>query len=121
MARSVRPSVDTTVASRSRRSSARLSVGLLGPLSVTVDGREVAISGARRRDVLIRLALNEGRPLESGRLLEGDVPAGAANSLQAHVGYLRRQLGAGCGLGRQDRVTADRVDRLVGCEIVRRG
>ena len=26
-----------------------------------------------------------------------------------------------CGTGRRDRVTADRVDRLVGCEIVRRG
>ena len=26
-----------------------------------------------------------------------------------------------CGTGRQDRVTADRLDRLVGCEIVRRG
>jgi Ca2+-binding RTX toxin-like protein len=25
-----------------------------------------------------------------------------------------------CGLGRQDRVTADRLDRLVGCEIVGR-
>ena len=76
----------------------QLAVGLLGPLSVTVGGREVVISGARRRDVLIRLVLNEGRPMESGRLLEsvweGDAPAGAANSLQAHVGYLRRQLGA---------------------------
>ncbi len=77
----------------------RLSVGVLGPLSVTVGSREVTISGARRRDVLIRLVLNDGRPLESGRLLEsvweGDAPAGAANSLQAHVGYLRRQLGGG--------------------------
>ena len=26
-----------------------------------------------------------------------------------------------CGPGRRDRVTADRVDRVVGCEIVRRG
>jgi predicted ATPase/DNA-binding SARP family transcriptional activator len=79
--------------------SSGLSVGLLGPLWVTVGGREIVINGARRRDVLIRLALNEGRPLDSGRLLEsvweGDAPAGAANSLQAHVGYLRRQLGGG--------------------------
>ena len=79
-------------------SDERLSVGLLGPLAVTVGGREVVISGARRRDVLIRLVLNAGRVLESGRLLEsvweGDAPAGAANSLQAHVGYLRRQLGS---------------------------
>ena len=85
--------------SRFGRSLSGLSIGLLGPLSVTVGGDEVAISGARRRDVLIRLALNEGRPLESTRLLgsvwEGEAPAGAVNSLQAHVSYLRRQLGAG--------------------------
>ena len=79
------------------QSSSGLSIGLLGPLSVTVGGQDVVVSGARRRDVLIRLALNEGRPLESSRLLEsvweGEAPASAANSLQAHVGYLRRQLG----------------------------
>jgi predicted ATPase/DNA-binding SARP family transcriptional activator len=83
---------------RGESPSSGLSIGLLGPLSVAVGGREVVISGVRRRDVLIRLALNEGRPLESSRLLESvwedDVPVGAANSLQAHVGYLRRQLGA---------------------------
>ena len=88
---------------------------MLGPLSVTVGDREVAISGARRRDVLIRLVLNEGRPLESGRLLEavweGDAPAGAANSLQAHVGYLRRQLGGGrlVTVGRAYRLDLDGV------------
>ena len=43
------------------RSSLGLSVGLLGPLSVTLGDREVVISGARRRDVLIRLVLNEGQ------------------------------------------------------------
>ena len=97
------------------RSSLGLSVGLLGPLSVTVGDREVVISGARRRDVLIRLVLNEGRPLESGRLLEsvweGDAPAGAANSLQAHVGYLRRQLGGGrlVTVGRAYRLDLDGV------------
>ncbi len=48
----------------------QLAVGLLGPLSVTVGGRDVVISGARRRDVLIRLVLNAGHPMESGRLLE---------------------------------------------------
>ena len=42
----------------------QLAVGLLGPLAVTVGGREVVISGARRRDVLIRLVLNAGHPLD---------------------------------------------------------
>ena len=93
----------------------RLSVGLLGPLSVTVGGRDVVISGARRRDVLIRLVLNAGHPMESGRLLEsvweGDAPAEAANSLQAHVGYLRRQLGGSRVLtqGRAYRLDMDGV------------
>ena len=76
-----------------------LSISVLGPLAVTVGGHDVPISGARRRDVLIRLVLNAGGTLESGRLLdavwEGDAPAGAANSLQAHIGYLRRRLGGG--------------------------
>jgi DNA-binding SARP family transcriptional activator len=96
---SVRPTVRVNLANRSVRSSSRLAIGLLGPLTVSLGSDEVVISGARRRDVLIRLVLNEGRSLESGRLLEsvweGDAPAGAVNSLQAHVGYLRRQLGAG--------------------------
>ena len=87
------------IGAKSHERDKQLAVGLLGPLSVTVGGREVVISGARRRDVLIRLVLNAGHPMESGRLLEsvweGDAPAGAANSLQAHVGYLRRQLGGG--------------------------
>src|SRR4051794_37701551 len=99
----------------------RLSIGILGPLSVTVGGRDVVISGARRRDVLIRLMLNAARRIESGHLLEsvweGDAPAEAVNSLQAHVGYLRRQLGGGRVLtvGRayrfdMDGVTVDSIE-----------
>ena len=87
-----------------------VSVALLGPLAVTVGGRDVVISGARRRDVFIRLVLNAGHPIESAQLLEsvweGDAPAGAANSLQAHVSYLRRQLDSG------RLVTAGRTYRL---------
>ena len=81
--------------------SERLSIGLLGPLSVTVGDGEVVISGARRRRRVDppgaerRPSVGVGPALES--VWEGDAPAGAANSLQAHVGYLRRQLGGvGC-------------------------
>jgi predicted ATPase/DNA-binding SARP family transcriptional activator len=115
----VRP--DGGAVRRPRSGDERLTVGVLGPLSVRVGSREVVISGARRRDVLIRLVLNAGRPLESGQLLEsvweGDAPAGATNSLQAHVGYLRRQLGADrvVTVGRAyrldlDEVTVDSID-----------
>src|SRR5262245_17815658 len=97
--RSLRPAIAAKVVNRSRQPSSGLSIGLLGPLSVTVGGDEVVISGARRRDVLIRLALNDGRRLESGQLLEsvweGEAPTGATNCLQAHISYLRRHLGAG--------------------------
>jgi predicted ATPase/DNA-binding SARP family transcriptional activator len=92
-----------------------VAVAVLGPLSVNVGGREVVISGARRRDVFIRLVLNGGHPIESAQLLEsvweGDAPAGAANSLQAHVSYLRRQLDHGrlLTVGRTYRLDMDGV------------
>lgn len=95
--------------------SAELSIGLLGPLLVTHGGQPVTISGARRRDVLIRLVLNAGRPLEASALVEsvweGAAPAGATNSLQAHISYLRRQLGGGRLLteGRAYRLDLDGV------------
>jgi hypothetical protein len=63
----------------------------------------------------------------------GCLTGGTSNdSLRGDAGVDRFDGGAGndainsretvnCGLGRQDRVTADRVDRVIGCEIVRRG
>ena len=55
-----------------------------GPAPRRLDPAGAATPGVRS---------SPGQLLES--VWEGDAPAGAANSLQAHVGYLRRQLGRG--------------------------
>jgi predicted ATPase/DNA-binding SARP family transcriptional activator len=72
---------------------------MLGPLEVRTgpdpaDGDVVEVGGARLRALLIMLALQPGRLVTSGQLIDGlwadDSPAGAANALQALVSRLRR-------------------------------
>ncbi|MGW0661991.1 AfsR/SARP family transcriptional regulator [Streptodolium elevatio] len=73
-------------------------VSVLGPLQVRDDrGDPVAVSGARLRVLLTRLALDPGRPVPSDGLVRAvwdqDEPSGAANALQSLVSRLRRMLG----------------------------
>ncbi|WTW97992.1 winged helix-turn-helix domain-containing protein [Streptomycetaceae bacterium NBC_01309] len=73
-------------------------VSVLGPLQVRDDrGDPVAVSGARLRVLLTRLALDPGRPVPSDSLVRAvwdqDEPSGAANALQSLVSRLRRMLG----------------------------
>src|ERR1700689_1843478 len=72
---------------------------MLGPLEVRsgpdpANGDVVEVGGARLRALLIMLALQPGRLVTSGQLIDGlwadDSPAGAANALQALVSRLRR-------------------------------
>ncbi len=68
---------------------------MLGPLEVHADSGDVLeVGGARLRALLILLALDPGRVVTSGRLIdalwEDQVPAGATNALQALVSRLRR-------------------------------
>ncbi|MEE6257507.1 AfsR/SARP family transcriptional regulator [Plantactinospora sonchi] len=72
-----------------------MQIAVLGPLEVTADtGAPVTVGGARLRRLLILLALEPGRIVDTGRLVdglwEGTPPAGAANALQALVSRLRR-------------------------------
>lgn len=73
--------------------SARLWVGVLGPLEVWVDGEEASLRPAQRR-LLSILLLEPGREFRTGRLIElmwGDHPPRAArNTLQVHVSGLRK-------------------------------
>ncbi|MEO3820323.1 BTAD domain-containing putative transcriptional regulator [Plantactinospora sp. B24E8] len=74
-----------------------MQIGVLGPLEVTADtGTPVAVGGARLRRLLILLALEPGRIVDTGRLIDGlwadAPPAGAANALQALVSRLRRAI-----------------------------
>ncbi len=75
-----------------------MQVGILGPLEVRDDGdRPVEVSGARLRTLLVRLALDAGRPVPASALVDavwGDrPPADEANALQTLVSRLRRALG----------------------------
>jgi len=68
-------------------------VRILGPLEV--DG--VAVGGGRLRALLARLALDAGRPVTAGALVDAvwdtELPADQTHSLQSLVSRLRRALG----------------------------
>src|SRR3954469_14746934 len=76
-----------------------MRVGVLGPLEVERDGERVAVGGGRLRALLACLALEAGRPLTTGRLVdalwEEDLPADQVHALQSLVSRLRRALGNG--------------------------
>ncbi|ATY09946.1 AfsR/SARP family transcriptional regulator [Amycolatopsis sp. AA4] len=71
-----------------------MRIGLLGPLEVrNDDGAAVEIAGARLRTLLSALALEPGRVVPAGRLVDavwGTRPPATANALQALVSRLRR-------------------------------
>lgn len=75
----------------------QLRVGLLGPLTVTVDGRAATPSAARLRAVLAVLALSAGRPVPIGRLAAAvwgdDLPAHTRRTVTVYLTRLRNQLG----------------------------
>ena len=75
-----------------------MEVRLLGPLEVVGDdGAGVAVSGAKLRALLARLAIDAGRAVPPDRLLDdiwGDeLPGTARNTLQVLVSKLRQLLG----------------------------
>ncbi|MGK5679546.1 BTAD domain-containing putative transcriptional regulator [Actinoplanes sp. URMC 104] len=71
---------------------------ILGPLSVTVDGHDVAVTAGRDRVVLAMLLLHAGRVVSVGALADAvwgvDPPATARGQLQTCVSRLRRSLPA---------------------------
>ena len=74
-----------------------MQFGILGPLQVrTSSGEVVAVGGPRPRALLTMLLLQAGRVVSVDALVDGqyddDLPAGAANAVQAQVSRLRRAL-----------------------------
>ncbi|WP_147397486.1 BTAD domain-containing putative transcriptional regulator [Amycolatopsis panacis] len=71
-----------------------MRIGLLGPLEVQTDsGAEMTVPGARVRTLLSALALEPGRIVTSGRLVDavwGAHPPTTVNALHALVSRLRR-------------------------------
>jgi predicted ATPase/DNA-binding SARP family transcriptional activator len=73
-----------------------MEFGLLGDLTVTHDGREVAVRGAKQRALLAALLVRRGDVVPADVLADdvwGDAPpANPANALQAQVSQLRKLL-----------------------------
>jgi DNA-binding SARP family transcriptional activator len=72
---------------------------ILGPLEVWHDGRAIAISGARQRELLAILLLHAGEVVASDRLMDGlwgeRPPAAGHTALRVRVSQLRKALGPG--------------------------
>jgi DNA-binding SARP family transcriptional activator len=75
-----------------------MDIQLLGPLSAYLNQRQVAPSAAKQRQILALLALNVGRVVTVGMLVEelwGDYPPrSSATTLQTYILQLRNRLAA---------------------------
>ncbi|MGC4936406.1 BTAD domain-containing putative transcriptional regulator [Kribbella sp. DT2] len=97
-----------------------VEIGVLGPLSVRVAGREVEIGSGRLRAVLAVLASEVGRSVSVERLAQAvwgeELPANVRNSTQTQIMRLRRLLGGSLirteGDGYRLDVEADHVDAV---------
>jgi DNA-binding SARP family transcriptional activator len=74
-----------------------LTVGLLGPLEVSVGGRPVRLSASRLQTLLAVLAMRAGEAVSVARLANAmwdrDLPADARRTVQTYVARLRGMLG----------------------------
>jgi predicted ATPase/DNA-binding SARP family transcriptional activator len=74
-----------------------LTISILGPLEIRVDGAPVALGGARLRTLMSRLALDPGRAVTTAALIDAlwadEPPEGAANALQSLISRIRKVLG----------------------------
>jgi predicted ATPase/DNA-binding SARP family transcriptional activator len=74
-----------------------VKIGILGPLTVEVDGAPADIPGRREQMLLARLALSPGVVVSTDALADAiwgeDLPANPANALQAAVSRLRKTIG----------------------------
>lgn len=93
-----------------------MQVGILGPLTVTIDGRDTPIAGVRLRSLVTRLALDAPKMVTAGELIDDlwadEPPADQANALQSLVSRARRILGPGSlpAVGAGYRLAVDRDD-----------
>ena len=74
-----------------------LTVAVLGPLEVTLDGRRVPVPSGKTSELVVRLALEAGVPVSADRLVDDLWSAGGRstrrNTLQSKVTMLRRAFG----------------------------
>ncbi|MFL6074910.1 MAG: BTAD domain-containing putative transcriptional regulator [Mycobacteriales bacterium] len=95
-----------------------------------MDGAPRTVAGLRRKAVLAVLALHPGQAVSTDRLIDvvwgGDAPATAPNTLQSHISYLRRALGASsaivaCAPGYLLDVAPESTDVEVAERLIREG
>jgi DNA-binding SARP family transcriptional activator/tetratricopeptide (TPR) repeat protein len=107
-----------------------VQVRLLGPVDVTIDGTARPVSGARRKTVLAVLGLHPGEPVSTDRLADllwGErPPPTASNTLQSHMSYLRRVLGAKTAIVSQTPgylldIPAEATDLAMARQLIERG
>jgi predicted ATPase/DNA-binding SARP family transcriptional activator len=114
-----------------------VQIAILGPLEVRDGDIGVDVAGSRLRSLLIRLALDAGRPVSAAALVDAvwgeQPPADAANALQSLVSRLRRALGGAASVGQSpigyrlgvapDDVDATRFEQLAraGAQALRLG
>jgi DNA-binding SARP family transcriptional activator/tetratricopeptide (TPR) repeat protein len=83
----------------SMRAADGVSVGVLGPLEVVVDGRAVVLTSGRLRALLAVLAMSAGESVSVERLASAvwdeQLPANPRKAVQNYVTRLREQLGGG--------------------------
>lgn len=80
------------------RSPGRVRIDLLGPVRLRVDDVDLARGGPKLRGIVAVLALAGGRIVSVNDVLESvwgdDLPGTARNTLQYHIGVLRKNLAA---------------------------
>src|SRR3569833_308060 len=83
-------------AAEGERLSDHVRFGLLGPLEAWSGDVRLDLGPPKRRVLLARLLVEEGRPVSADRLCddlwEGHPPAGAVSSIHAHISRLRAVL-----------------------------
>ena len=76
-----------------------MEVGVLGPLTVSVEGRQIALERPKERALLSVLILGRGRPVSRERLTDAlwgdELPRSPADALRAHVRRVRAVVGYG--------------------------
>ena len=74
-----------------------LSISVLGPVEVRRDGLVIAVPAGKTSELLVRLALDAGRPVRTDRLREDlwgeDSARTSRNTVQSKIAKLRRALG----------------------------
>jgi len=77
--------------------SAGLTIRLLGPVVVEVDGEPVPLTSVKQKAILAQLALHGSHIMQLSELVEGlwgeNPPATARTAIQVHISALRRALG----------------------------